>query len=125
MFDYQQKKKIRKVIYSKITLAVLFVAIIILAKANYSIYKKEVLSNENYNIVKNDFDSLKERKVVLESEIKRLKTNEGVEEEIRSKFDVSKPGEIVVNVIDNSSSTLIENKNKGVNLWQKITNLFK
>ena len=125
MFDYQQKKKIRKVIYSKITLAVLFVAIIILAKANYSIYKKEVLSNENYNIVKNDFDSLKERKVVLESEIKRLKTSEGVEEEIRSKFDVSKPGEIVVNVIDNSSSTLIENKNKGVNLWQKITNLFK
>ncbi|MFA5934568.1 MAG: septum formation initiator family protein [Candidatus Paceibacterota bacterium] len=125
MFDYQQKKKIRKVIYSKITLVVLFIFIIILAKANYGIFKKERLSRENYNIVKDDFDSLKGRKVVLESEISRLKTSEGVEEEIRSKFDVSKPGEVVVNIIDSGSSTSIEGEEVGVGFWNKIINWFK
>ena len=125
MFDYQQKKKIRKVIYSKITLVALFILIIVLVKANYGIFVKERLSNENYNIVKNDFDSLNGRKAVLESEINRLKTSEGIEEEIRSKFDVSKPGEIVVNIISDSSSTSVENDNKEIGFWQKILNWFK
>ena len=125
MFDYQQKKIIRKFIYSKITLVVLFIFIIILMKANYGIYKKERSSRENYNIVKNDFDSLNGRKVVLESEISRLKTKEGVEEEIRSKFDVSKPGEVVVNIVDNGVSTSTEDEEKESSLWSKIVDWFK
>jgi cell division protein FtsB len=125
MFDYQQKKKIRKVIYSKITLVILFIFIIILIKANYGIFKKERLSNENYNIVKEDFDSLKNRKAVLESEIKRMKTEEGIEEEIRSKFDVSKPGEVVVNIIDDNKSTTTDNKDKKVSFWGKMMSWFK
>ena len=124
MFDYQQKKKIRKVIYSKITLVILFFLIIILIKANYGIFKKERLSNENYNIVKDDFDSLKNRRTVLESEIERMKTKEGVEEEIRSKFDVSRPGEVVVNIINDGSITK-ENNTKEISFWQKIFSWFK
>ncbi|MFA6797232.1 MAG: septum formation initiator family protein [Candidatus Paceibacterota bacterium] len=125
MFDYQQKKRIRKIIYSKVTLVVLFILIIILAKANYGIYKKEVVSRENYNIVKEDFDSLKERRAVLKSEIERLKTEEGVEEEIRSKFDVSRPGEIVVNVIDGVNGISTKNEEKEISLWNKLINLFR
>ena len=125
MFDYQQKKKIRKVIYSKITLVILFIFIIILIKANYGIFKKERLSNENYNIVKDDFDSLKNRKSILESEIQRMKTEEGIEEEIRSKFDVSKPGEVVVNIIDDNKSTTTNNKDGKVGFWSKVIGWFK
>lgn len=125
MFDYQQKKQIKKVIYSKITLVILFIFIIILVKANYGIFKKERLSRENYKIVKEDFDSLKNRKSILESEINRLKTDEGVEEEIRLKFDVSKPGEVVVNIIDDSSSTSKESEDNKESFWTKLIGWFK
>jgi cell division protein FtsB len=120
MFNYQQKKQIRKVIYSKITLLILFILIIILSKAYYGIYKKQIISNQNLKIVKEEFDSLKSRKDVLEFEINKLNTEEGLEREIRSKFNVSKPGEVVVNIVDENKNNDLDIVVKDVGFWDRI-----
>ena len=124
MVDFQQKKKIRKVIYSRITIVVLFIAIVFLAKSVYDIFLKERMSAEDVSIVKKDYNSLETRQNMLKTEIDKLNTKEGVEEEIRGKFSVAKPGETVVVIVDSTSSTSSDSTNGQKSFWQKFIGLF-
>ena len=125
MIDFQQKRKINKIIYSKVSFVILFILVIFIGKATWDIFKKYMISSENYSTVKKDYDNLKLRKEMLESEINRLKTDGGMEEEIRGKFNVAKPGETVVVVIDSSSSTSTNQNNIKNNFWLDFWNMFK
>jgi len=124
MIDFQQKRKFNKFMYSKVTLVILFIIVIFLAKATYNIYQKYKISAGNYSAVKKDYDSLNARKNMLGSEIDRLKTDTGVEEEIRSKFNVAKPGETVVVVINGSSSTSTNQDNTKKGFWTSFLGIF-
>ena len=75
------------------------------------------------NIVRKDYNSLLNRRDTLDSEIKKMKTDDGMEEEIRSKFDVSRPGEVIVSIVDNSNEKQ-EEIGKKDGFWQKIKNIF-
>jgi cell division protein FtsB len=124
MFDFQQKRKIRKVIYSKMFFVVLLILIAILAKATYEIYKKESLSSESLNETQKELGDLKSRQSMLNSEISKLNTDSGIEEEIRSKFDVAKPGETVVVVVGANTSSSENDTSSNAGFWQTILNLF-
>lgn len=117
MIDYQQKRKINKVIYSKVTLLVLLIIVIFLGKATFDVYQKSKLSSDNYASVFKDYNGLKDRKAMLDSEITRLKTDAGMEEEIRSKFSVAKPGETVVVVINSTSGSSTDSQNNKNSFW--------
>ncbi len=125
MLDFQQKRQIKKVIYSRVTIFILFIAVIFLARSTYSIYQKAQLSSANYNETKKEYDSLKERQTMLNSEIASLKTDTGVEEEIRSKFSVAKPGETVVVVVDNTASSTTNDNGQNLSLWQRFLSIFR
>ena len=120
MVDFQRKKNIRKVIYSRITIFVLFVVVVFLLRAVYDIYKKERVSFKSVASVEENYNDLKDRKNMLRSEIDRLNTDKGIEEEIRSKFSVARPGETVVVIVDNSSNTSTDSESTGQSFWQKI-----
>ncbi|MFH1454891.1 MAG: septum formation initiator family protein [bacterium] len=123
MIDFQQKRQFKKIIYSKITLLILLITIIIVGRGTYNIYEKSRLSVNNFAAVESDYKSLKARKDMLESEINRLKTDNGIEEEIRSKFNVAKPGETVVTIINSSNTpTNTENSTKG--FWSNFWSFF-
>jgi len=123
MFDFQQKRQIKKVIYSRITIFVFLIIVIFLGKATYDIYTREQLSQSNYDSIKKEYDDLQSREAARTSEIARLNTGEGVEAEIRDRFSVAKPGEEVITVIDNDGTSTSQHvTNDG--WWQKFTNLF-
>ena len=125
MVDFQQKKKIRKIIYSRITIVVLFVVIIFLAKAVYDIFVKERMSSESVSMIEKDYNSLKERQNMLKSEISKLNTKDGIEEEIREKYSVAKQGETVVVIVDSTSSTSSGKIDNQKGFWQGIVNFFQ
>jgi cell division protein FtsB len=125
MVDFQQKKKIRKVIYSRITIFVLFVVIIFLFKAVYYIAIKQRISSEDTALVEKDYKSLEMRQNMLKSGIDKLNTKEGIEGEIRGKYSVAKPGETVVVIINSTSSVSTSSDNSSKNIWQKFIGLFK
>lgn len=124
MLDFQQKRQIRKVIYSRVTIFVLFIIVVFLGRSVYDIYTREQLSKSNYLSVKKEYDGLQSREAMLNSEIARLNTNNGTEEEIRSRFSVAKPGEVVVTVIDATSSLNTATVGDS-GFWQKFKGLFK
>ena len=72
--------------------------------------------------MKKEYDNLQAKQAMLDTQIARLNTQTGVEEEIRDRFTVAKPGEVIVNVIDNSTGT--PNSTVDESLWQKFTGLF-
>ena len=125
MTDFQQKRQFNKVIHSKVFFVILFILVFFLGRATYNIYQKSRLSSANYIEVKSDYDSLKARKEMLESEINRLKTDNGIEEEIRSKFNVAKPGETVVTVINSATDTLTDNDTSNKSFWVSFFEIFK
>ena len=125
MMDFQQRRKIKNIVYSKLSFVILFIFIIFLVRANYDIYKKYQISSGDYQITKKEYDGLKSRRDMLDSEINRLKTDTGIEEEIRGKFNVAKPGETVVTIINNSNSTSSDINNNPKGLLSNFLEMFK
>lgn len=83
------------------------------------------MSADNYAAVLRNFNDLKTRQAMLGSQIDKLSTESGQEEEIRSKFSVAKPGEAVVMVIDGTNSASVDPSNTNTGLWQKFLGLFR
>ncbi len=100
MKDFQRKRKIRKTLYSRGVLFGLLLVLIVVSKATFSLYAKERESQRNLSLAEANLSTLSLREERLKSDIARLKTSEGIDAEIRSQFQVAKPGERMVVLVD-------------------------
>lgn len=99
MLEYQRKQKVRNILYSKASIIVLVVVLAMCARGAWGMYGKMQVSSDAKDGAEREFHKLSERKHNVSSEIDRLKTKEGLENEIRSKFNVAMPGEEVIIMI--------------------------
>ena len=96
MRDFERKRKIRRVLYSPGVLLLVFALLVLVGKATWNLYAKERESRRNLDRVEAELLGLQLREEHLRADIARLKTPEGIEEEIREQFQVAKPGERMV-----------------------------
>ena len=126
MQPFQERKKIRKILYSKVTLLVLFIACALVARGAWGIHQKALIAGSERNQALVAQKELQERTGELEASLLRLKSEQGIEEELRQKFTVAQPGESVVVVIDEAEKT---GKNTEVgeerSFWSHVVNFFK
>lgn len=123
MFDFEEKKKIKNVIYSRISLVVLVILVILVAKSVWFAFRDERLTRINKIEAENKLNELEEREEKLTDDIGKLKTDEGVEKEIRDKFSVVKDGEKMIMIIDSGDKR--NNYNQEKSFWKKFLNLFQ
>jgi cell division protein FtsB len=100
MHEFQQKKKIRKILYSPVVLILLLIITIFVIKGAWNVYEKDKLSAQNLKREKNELSKLLEREKNLAASLNYLKTDQGVENEIRTKFRAIKEGEKIAVIID-------------------------
>ncbi len=105
MLEFRKKKKIRKVLYSPIVLIVLTIIFFIMAKAVWGVYMKEKLSRQNLEKEKSELERLAIREKSLASSIDYLKTEQGIESEIRTKFRAVRENEKVAVIIEEQASS--------------------
>jgi len=105
MIDFKQKRNIRKIVYSPIVMIFLLIILIILLRGLWSVNKKAILSRENLEKEKIELQKIIEREKDLNSSIEYLKTDMGIESEIRSKFRAVKSGEKLAVIIDDQTAT--------------------
>jgi cell division protein FtsB len=105
MLEFQQKKKLYQFLHSPLMLMALVVVLVVLAKASWGVYQKERLSAENLSRQNAELQKLSVRQNSLAQSIDYLKTDEGVEAEIRSKFRFARDGESIAVIIDNETAT--------------------
>ncbi|MFQ5661841.1 MAG: septum formation initiator family protein [Candidatus Paceibacteria bacterium] len=124
MFDFHEKRRFRRFLYSKVTLIILGLIVIWLLFVVFDMYKKERDTGIKSAEQKEILNELEEREAALQEEIDRLSTQKGIEAEIRSKFEVGKEGEEVIIIVDNPEEE--DKKNTGLkkSFWQKIFDWF-
>lgn len=104
MREFQARKKqqdsINRILSSRWSLFIAVIILILLIKGNIRIFKNYFHVKEKYNEDLNFYESLKSREIQLNKDIERLKTEQGLDYEIRKKLDVSKDDEKVIKIID-------------------------
>jgi cell division protein FtsB len=125
MREFQAKNKIRNILYSRWMVVVLFILTLFLGRATWSVYVKEQESRANAALAHKELERLVERQNVLNAEIQRLSTDEGIEEEIRSKFSVSKEGEHFFVIVDEDKATTTDDANKKDGWFNSVKEIFR
>src|SRR3990172_8407411 len=125
MAEFKKNKKLKGILFSKVTLLVLFVFSVILIILLIDIIPKEISTRRNKQTVLNQLNSLKDQSLALGSQIEKLKTNDGLEEKIREKFRVVKEGEGLIVIVDDQNSSNVALTPKTASFWNFLKNLFK
>lgn len=122
MRSYREKRQNRALLYSWPVIIILFVLAVLLARSVYSVYHSERLARHKEQAALAERDVALLRKKELLTEVGQLETPRGVEEEIRKKFSVAKPGEQVVVVVDEKATTTLEKKESSwwTRMWQNF-----
>jgi len=105
----------------------LLVVLILLTKSNYGVYKKNRATRIDREESNKRMVALKEKTGGLLDSLQKLQTERGVEEELRNKFQISKLGEEVLVVVDQTA--LPEESGLGFpkeedSYWQKLKLFF-
>ncbi len=126
MLEFQEKRRIKKILYSPYVVILLAVILIFLLRGVWGVYQKSSYSRENLERAQTNYNELQARERKLSEEIEYLKTTGGKEEEIREKYGLIKPNEEVIMVVDPENKRaepeyLPDNKS----WWQKIFDMIQ
>lgn len=123
MADFQKRKKLRRIFYSPLSIVLFAVVAFFLAKGVWNIFEKERLAKEEAGVAQANLTLLEKRQAALLAEIDRLQSQRGIEEELRAKFNATKPGEGVIVIVDNQSGDARKAATT-TSWWQKFLGLF-
>ena len=115
MREFQEKRKFKKIVYSAWSQAILGIIFLALVFSAVKVYKKSRLSADKSEEIKKEMAGLEKRNGELAAEAARLESESGREGEIRKRFDVAKPGEKILVIVDKKSEDVKINgaENKG------------
>lgn len=104
MLEFYEKRKLKRVVYSKPVLLLVGGIVVLLFFPTLNAYSKMQNTYENKNAVAQELLQLQEREEALQGEINRLSTEQGVEAEIRKKFEVGRDGEELIVIVGEEKS---------------------
>ncbi len=109
MFDFHEKRKIRRVVYSKFFIGSIFLLTLFIGRSVYERITIEREMAEKLNERTEELSTLEQRTELLNSKVEHLKNDRGIEEELRTRFDVVREGEQVVIIIDDAGDEKVVN----------------
>lgn len=92
-------------LYSKPAAAIVFVVALLLSLSVYERFTREREVAARRHELESKLEELKIQASVLEAEVMRLKSERGIEEELRDRFEVAKDGEQVVVIVGSEGVT--------------------
>lgn len=125
MNEFRQKRDFNKKFFSPISLAVISIIAIILLISTFKIYIKSRNVSQKNEKMAQEIADLEKRKAELEAETAKIGTESGLEEEIREKFSVKKPGEEVLTIMDKKPEGDKINGSEGRGFFGKIWEFVK
>ena len=125
MLEFQEKRRLKRFLYSRLVLIILLVIIFFLLIKVWDVYKKQALTKANLAKATASLESLQAREKMLSTQIERLKTDSGTEAEIRERYGLVKPGEEVIVVVNKDGEDDSTPASSGGGFWQKMLSWFK
>ncbi len=126
MKEFQEKRRNRRKLYSKTSIVILAIIVVLLARGTWNIFLKQRESVANATATRNELRELQARHDLLETQTAHLQTPEGQEEAIREKYQVAKEGEHVIIMVESTSTASTTQPNtSGNGFWASFIDLFK
>ena len=123
MRNFQQKVNFKHILQYRPVLLFLGILVIFFDCGVFSLMSKMKITIENRKLAENKIAELQKEKEKLSIDIAKLKTEDGIEENIRQKFGLAKEGENMIIVVDDQNKpTTEEAEERGFFIF---TNLFK
>lgn len=127
--EYLKRKQVaRKRLYGKTVRIILIIVLIFLIKPTWNIYKKSRESEDNLRRAEQEMKLLEERKNELSKNLESIKSEEGRDEEIRSKLGVAKEGETVVVIVEDKEvvpqPAAVEEAGTFSRVWSRVRSFF-
>ena len=107
MLDFYQKRKLKSIANSPLTLVVVLLICVPVGMSVYERYTVEREMAERREEMEADRQELLERKESLEERVEYLEDERGIESEIRRNFDVAKEGEQVVIILEEDATATV------------------
>ncbi|PIP73255.1 MAG: hypothetical protein COW88_02590 [Candidatus Lloydbacteria bacterium CG22_combo_CG10-13_8_21_14_all_47_15] len=104
MKKFQQKRRMRKVIYSTGTAVALLLVVFFLGRATLDVYEKARETKDRRLESLRRLDELKAEEAALREKLSALETERGIEETVREKFNVAKDDEEVIKLVDEAGA---------------------
>ncbi len=125
MQEFQEKRKLRKIIFSKKVLVLLAFISAFLIFSTVKVYIKSRNAVSKNEETKKEVADLEQKKSELEKEIARLQSASGAEEEVRKKFNVQKPGENAIVIVEKNNENDKINQGESSGFFSKIWSWIK
>lgn len=97
--DFRKKRQLKRALYSTGAIAILVVVVFFLGHATWDVYQKAKMTDGKRQEALTELIRLQKQEAILQDQLKRLQTARGLEEEVRTKFNVAKEGEKVVTIV--------------------------
>ena len=121
MREFQDKRKFKKIIYSRSFQAVFGLLLVFLIFSTIKAYKKSERGANKAEETRKEILILEKRNTELLADIASLESDSGKESEIRKRFDVAKPGEKILIIVDkNNEDVNINNAEIKIGFFSKI-----
>lgn len=105
MFDFQQKRKIKAALESRVTWVIILGLTFLLLLSVYDRYHIAREMAERRLEVETERAELQNRKEELAADVEYLSHDRGIEAEMRRQFDIARAGEQVVIILEDEAST--------------------
>jgi cell division protein FtsB len=125
MRSFQKGGRLKHIMQSKLFLIFLGIVILAFFFNMFSFVNKMEETAKNRKIVEDKITELEKSKEQFNSDIGKLKTEAGVEENIRNKFGLAKDGENMILITDDKSQIETPQKSNLESFWSTIKNWFK
>ena len=102
-FDFEKRKRAKRLLGSRALVVILVLLVVVLGRATWSVAQKEKATSNTLVDVQSREADLEDQKLFFESEIERLQTEEGIEEEVRDRYGLARSDEKVVILVDEDS----------------------
>ena len=125
MKNFQEKKRFKHIVQSWPVLIFLSILLLFFATGVFRFMVKMRETTKNREIAEMKVFELQQAKEKLSKDIENLKTEKGLEENIREKFGLAKEGEDLIIVVDSKENLELDDKKKQNYFILLFNNWFK
>lgn len=120
MREYQQKHMIRTLVYSKVTLVILFLLVVLLLRSIMELKDKQVEVSKLRDDSIKERDELQRKVDVARKQTEDIETPRGFESYIRTTYPVVKKGEGVI-VIYDDDKVPVSAVRRDITVWERLS----
>jgi hypothetical protein len=120
MAEFEERKKFWHIFYSPLVFIILLVIFLFMVRAMWQVRNHEKISAQNRERIENELAAINLRAMALKAQVDVLETPKGVDDEIRSKFNVTKMGEGVAVIVSGNEATSVATTSAKESWWQKF-----